>query len=200
MGLEISILKRMMNKHQTLDKDKLDFFNRIKSEEHDFTSVSQAIEYVRCVIEDKPGTLINPLSVSFDKLPILKINIIDEALCSIIKEIFISRSINDFDNISYNCKIIEDLYSYIRNTIDNLENTIINKSKRDFLQGLINNLQGIIILTFPGEEIREDMVTYSLSKNYYAIMRLMYSNNMDEYFIKMEKFYFNKLKSYNHHG
>lgn len=201
--MDAYILERLMAKHSTLDKDKLDLFNRIRSDDKNFVSSIQSIEYIKEVIEDRPNTINNPLNKSFKELPILAINIIDEAICSLAKEIFKMRSINDFDNISYIRKNVEDLCSYIRNKNDDLGNFECYRYEKIFLECIGNTLQSISTFAFPAEEFEEDMIIYAFSKNYYTLMFNMYGMLMDtrdEYIIKMNNFYLDKIKIYYSHG
>ena len=93
-----SIIYKLSTRHQSTDDDKLKLVYRIRAE-HVFISVTECIEYIKYAVED----IYNKTDVS-----IVDINIIDEAICAIIKEVFVTP-VEDEHNRSFyrwKCRIL----------------------------------------------------------------------------------------------
>lgn len=187
---DINKLKPLLAIHQNpFEIDKLSFLNRIKSE-HQFISIQDCLDYLYKIINNESLNPDNILPI-FSELEysIFKINIIDEAICSIIYEIFITISRNNKDLLQYNTDLLEkfnlDLYH------------IINKdqySVNTFFRPLFMIIYLLISLcnNYDLEVYKEEIYKYQLSIYYYKTMYLLYKQIkiQDNYTRIMQNFYY----------
>ena len=186
---DINKLKPLLAIHQNpFEIDKLSFLNRIKSE-HQFISIQDCLDYLYKIINNESLNPDNILPI-FSELEysIFKINIIDEAICSIIYEIFITISRNNKDLLKYNTDLLEkfnlDLYN------------VINKdqySVNTFFRPLFMIIYLLISLcnNYDLEAYKEEIYKYQLSIYYYKTMYLLYKQIkiQDNYTRTMQNFY-----------
>ena len=183
-------LQELLARHTTTDMDKLEFTRRINSE-HLFQSVDECVEYLTKMMvfvsvnaNDPKGTNMN----TFKDAPVLAINTIDEAICSLIYEIY--QQMNHVD---------QDFLAYIRNRISELQKTIIDTRYHDefiYIQSAVYAMLMLIsFLSVPVYHKQETMYS-QLSYGYYKMMHTMYAlaKPRDEYFEKLTKYYAEKCK------
>lgn len=181
-------LKELLARHTTTDMDKLELSRRISSE-HTFQSVDECVEYIK-----KMATFVSANSClsdgsnvnTFKEVPILVINVIDEAICSLIYEIYQQINLGDQDFLAYIKHRIEELQCTINGTAYPEEYIPIKSSLRNVL-ALIN------LLSFPVYH-KEETIPSQLSYEYYKLMHTMYSlaRPRDSYFRKLTEYYRNK--------
>lgn len=186
---DINKLKPLLARHKVLyETDKLSFYNRIKSE-HSFQSIQDCIEYISIIINNKPINLDNILPVySEAEYDILKINIIDEAVCSIIYEIFHLIWRNNKEVLEYSTKILEDF-----------NNSLFNKIKEDkdskikFYRPLFMIIVTLISLCEHSnlENDREEFYKKQLAYYYYKLMYDLYDyvSIKDNYTRTLQNYY-----------
>ena len=190
---DINKLKPLLATHQnTFEIDKLSFLNRIKSE-HSFQSVQDCLEYLDIIISNKPINPDNilPIYSEFD-YSVLKINIIDEAICSLIYETFITISRNNENLLEYNSVLLKEFkfrLQYIIN--DGVSSTNIFFKPLFMIISILISLHDKHDLEIDKEEEHKKL----LAINYYSMMRYLYSqsNIKDNYFINMQNFYYDML-------
>ena len=187
---DINKLKPLLAIHQNpFEIDKLSLLNRIKSE-HQFISIQDCLDYLYKIINNESLNPDNILPI-FSELEysIFKINIIDEAICSIIYEIFVTISRNNKDLLQYNTDLLEkfnlDLYN------------VINKdqySVNTFFRPLFMIIYLLISLcnNYDLEVYKEEIYKYQLSIYYYKTMYLLYKQIkiQDNYTRTMQNFYY----------
>lgn len=186
-------LKELLARHTTTDMDKLEFVGRVSSE-HLFVSVDECAEYLKKTItftstdphENSPfdGTSVN----SYKNYPVLVINTIDEAVCSLIYE--------TYHQLNY-----EDPFflAHIKDCVDDLLNFIVNIDHRAPYAFIRTNLHTVLMLidflaspTYHKEESLYSQLSYA----YYFTMKSLYENAKprDEYFSKLASYYAEKCK------
>ena len=186
---DINKLKPLLSIHQNpFEIDKLSFLNRIRSE-HTFQSVQDCLEYLNIIINNKSLNPDNILPI-FSELDyyIFKINIIDEAVCSLIYETFITILRDNKDLLQYNVSLLEQFnigfYSII-----NKDQYLPNK----FFRPLFMIIYLLISLShnYDLENYKEENYKYQLSIYYYKMMYLLYKQStiQDNYTRIMQNFY-----------
>lgn len=183
-------LKELLARHTTTDMDKLELARRINSE-HLFQSVDECVEYLAKMmtfVSVNPDDPKGPNMNTFKDCPILAINTIDEAICSLIYEIY--QQMNHAD---------QDFLAYIRNRIDELQKTIIDTIydvEFMYIQYAVYDMLMLIsYLSIPVYHKQETMHS-RLYYGYYKMMYTMYAlaKPRDEYFEKLTKYYAEKCK------
>lgn len=190
---DINKLRPLLATHQNVfETDKLSFLNRIRSE-HSFQSIQDCLEYLNIIITNKPINPDNilPIYSEFD-YSILKINIIDEAICSLIYETFISISRNNEDLLKYNLVYLEEF----RFNLQYIMNTGVSSTNMFFKPLFM--IISILISLYNKHNLeidKEEDCKKLLAINYYSMMRCLYyySNIKDNYFISMQNFYYDML-------
>ena len=181
-------LKHLLARHTVYDIDKLEFSRRIASE-HLFQSVDECIDYLYKVIKKTPINPDDPNGIctsTFKSSPILVINIIDEAICTLIYEICQQIHGEDQDFVMYiNHRLDELIRYFVQNRPDYDE--MINAS-------LLMMLVMVKCLSVPVPH-RQETAMSMISQEYYHLMKCLYENAQPrcEYFNKLTAYY--KLKS-----
>lgn len=161
-------LQHLLARHMTADMDKLEFTRRIASE-HLFTSIDECFEYLTKMItfvsvnpDDPKGPNMNTLNDA----PILAINVIDEAVCSLIYEI--DQQIYRKDN---------DFLGYISNKVTELSNILLNTKYPEKYASVKSSLYAMLMLisfhTMPIPN-KEEVLYSQVSYGYYQLMRDLY--------------------------
>jgi len=187
---DINKLRPLLATHQNVfETDKLSFLNRIRSE-HSFQSVQDCLEYLNIIITNKPINPDNilPIYSEFD-YSILKINIIDEAICSLIYETFISISRDNEDLLKYNLVHLEEFRFDLRHIMDEGISSV-----NTFFRPLFMIIYLLISLcnNYDLEVYKEEIYKYQLSIYYYKTMYLLYKQIkiQDNYTRTMQNFYY----------
>ncbi len=186
---DINKLKPLLARHQVLyETDKLSFYNRIKSE-HSFQSIQDCIEYMSIIINNKPLNSDNILPVySEAEYDILKINIIDEAICSIIYEIFHLIIRKNKEVLEYSTKLLEDFRDLLFNKINDNKDSIIK-----FYRPLFMMIVTLISLCHHSnlEIDKEELSKKQLAHYYYKLMYDLYDyvSLKDNYTRTMQDYY-----------
>jgi len=190
---DINKLRPLLATHQNVfETDKLSFLNRIRSE-HSFQSVQDCLEYLNIIITNKPINPDNilPIYSEFD-YSILKINIIDEAICSLIYETFISISRDNEDLLKYNLVHLEEFRFDLRHIMDEGISSV-----NTFFRPLFMIISLLISLYHNHnlEVDKEEDSKKQLARNYYLMMYYLYSYSpiKDNYFRSMQNFYYDIL-------
>lgn len=161
-------LQHLLARNMVIDIDKVEFPRRIAAE-HVFTSIDESIEYLTKVMtfislnpDDPKGIEMNYLKDS----PILAINIIDEAICSIIYEI--DQQILHKD---------KDFLGYISTRITDFSNIILNMEYPKEYIPVKRSLYAMLMLigfhTMPIPN-KEEVLYSQVSYGYYQLMRDLY--------------------------
>lgn len=190
---DINKLRPLLATHQNVfETDKLSFLNRIRSE-HSFQSAQDCLEYLNIIITNKPINPDNilPIYSEFD-YSILKINIIDEAICSLIYETFISISRDNEDLLKYNLVHLEEFRFDLRHIMDEGISSV-----NTFFRPLFMIISLLISLYHNHnlEVDKEEDSKKQLARNYYLMMYYLYSYSpiKDNYFRSMQNFYYDIL-------
>ena len=175
-----SIIYKLSARHQSTDDDKLKLVYRIRAE-HVFISVTECIEYIKYAVED----IYNKIDVS-----IVDINIIDEAICAIIKEVFVTPVEDEHNRSFYRWKL-EELYS------DLLKYPGTFDFRSDLIIALNKIIKELINISNPNmHDSSEDTYVFSITNKYYYLMWYMYKNVKKElscYITEMLEYYSDKL-------
>lgn len=190
---DINKLRPLLATHQNVfETDKLSFLNRIRSE-HSFQSVQDCLEYLNIIIANKPINPDNilPIYSEFD-YSILKINIIDEAICSLIYETFISISRDNEDLLKYNLVHLEEFRFDLQYIIDEGISSVNTFFKPLFM------IISLLISLYHNHNLeidKEEDSKKQLARNYYLMMYYLYfySPIKDNYFRSMQNFYYDML-------
>ena len=190
---DINKLRPLLATHQNVfETDKLSFLNRIRSE-HSFQSVQDCLEYLNIIITDKPINPDNilPIYSEFD-YSILKINIIDEAICSLIYETFISISRDNEDLLKYNLVHLEEFRFTLQYVMDEGISLVNTFFKPLFM------IISLLISLYHNHNLeidKEEDSKKQLARNYYLMMYYLYSYSpiKDNYFRSMQNFYYDIL-------
>lgn len=190
---DINKLRPLLATHQNVfETDKLSFLNRIRSE-HSFQSVQDCLEYLNIIITNKPINPDNilPIYSEFD-YSILKINIIDEAICSLIYETFISISRDNEDLLKYNLVHLEEFRFDLRYIMDEGISSVNTFFKPLFM------IISLLISLYHNHNLeidKEEDSKKQLARNYYLMMYYLYSYSpiKDNYFRSMQNFYYDIL-------
>lgn len=190
---DINKLRPLLATHQNVfETDKLSFLNRIRSE-HSFQSVQDCLEYLNIIITNKPINPDNilPIYSEFD-YSILKINIIDEAICSLIYEIFISISRDNEDLLKYNLVHLEEFRFDLRHIMDEGISSVNTFFRPLFM------IISLLISLYHNHNLeidKEEDSKKQLARNYYLMMYYLYSYSpiKDNYFRSMQNFYYDIL-------
>lgn len=182
-------MKHLLARHTTRDMDKLELTRRVQSE-HLFVNVDEAIDYLGHLVSNKSFNPDDMFFMSFKRSPILVINIVDEAVCSIIYEIY--QQIYRKDN---------DMLAYIRNRITEFRDELMNKVARDdkdnwpYYDDLFTMFMMLDFLSFPVYH-REESLPHQVSYAYYSLMCTMYktARPYDTYCLKLHTYYESKKK------
>ena len=184
-------LKRLLNRRTETSIDKL-YLTRKVMGDHPFPSTYYAIEAMRTLVNEECTLDIenNQSHISYKKYPILAINIVDEAVCAIIYELYYQKAhdwYNDTGTGDFTRKLIDDFYWELVNiankkSVEQIENL--------YLHELIIMIVGLSNLATP-EYHREEDAPFALSNAYYKLMYTMYANARpsDEYFTKYANWY-----------
>lgn len=183
-------LKELLARHTTTDMDKLEFARRISSE-HLFQSIDECLDYMDKLMsfvsmnpDDPDGTSMD----TFKESPVLFINIMDEAVCSLVYEIY-----NQMEDIN------QDFLAYIRTKIETLGDKLINTEYSGDYVYIRTALHAVVmLLSFLATPVyhKEESIQSQLSYAYYQLMYVMYSKATpsDEYFITLANYYLEKCK------
>lgn len=190
---DINKLRPLLVTHQNVfETDKLSFLNRIRSE-HSFQSVQDCLEYLNIIITNKPINPDNilPIYSKFD-YSILKINIIDEAICSLIYETFISISRDNEDLLKYNLVHLKEFRFDLRYIMDEGISSVNTFFKPLFM------IISLLISLYHNHNLeidKEEDSKKQLARNYYLMMYYLYSYSpiKDNYFRSMQNFYYDML-------
>ena len=190
---DINKLRLLLATHQNVfETDKLSFLNRIRSE-HSFQSIQDCLEYLNIIITNKPINPDNilPIYSEFD-YSILKINIIDEAICSLIYETFISISRDNEDLLKYNLVHLEEFRFDLRYIMDEGISSVNTFFKPLFM------IISLLISLYHNHNLeidKEEDSKKQLAINYYLMMYYLYSYSpiKDNYFRSMQNFYYDIL-------
>lgn len=190
---DINKLRPLLATHQNVfETDKLSFLNRIRSE-HSFQSVQDCLEYLNIIITNKPINPDNilPIYSEFDYF-ILKINIIDEAICSLIYETFISISRDNEDLLKYNLVHLEEFRFDLRHIMDEGISSVNTFFRPLFM------IISLLISLYHNHNLeidKEEDSKKQLARNYYLMMYYLYSYSpiKDNYFRSMQNFYYDML-------
>lgn len=190
---DINKLRPLLATHQNVfETDKLSFLNRIRSE-HSFQSVQDCLEYLNIIITNKPINPDNilPIYSEFD-YSILKINIIDEAICSLIYETFISISRDNEDLLKYNLVHLEEFRFALQYIMDEGISSVNTFFKPLFM------IISLLISLYHNHNLeidKEEDSKKQLAINYYLMMYYLYSYSpiKDNYFRSMQNFYYDIL-------
>lgn len=190
---DINKLRPLLATHQNVfETDKLSFLNRIRSE-HSFQSVQDCLEYLNIIITNKPINPDNilPIYSKFD-YSILKINIIDEAICSLIYETFISISRDNEDLLKYNLVHLEEFRFNLQYIMDEDISSVNTFFKPLFM------IISLLISLYHNHNLeidKEEDSKKQLARNYYLMMYYLYSYSpiKDNYFRSMQNFYYDIL-------
>lgn len=190
---DINKLRPLLATHQNVfETDKLSFLNRIRSE-HSFQSVQDCLKYLNIIITNKPINPDNilPIYSEFD-YSILKINIIDEAICSLIYETFISISRDNEDLLKYNLVHLEEFRFDLRYIMDEGISSVNTFFKPLFM------IISLLISLYHNHNLeidKEEDSKKQLAINYYLMMYYLYSYSpiKDNYFRSMQNFYYDIL-------
>lgn len=181
-------LSTLLARHSCYDMDKLEFTRRIASE-HFFNSIDDCINYMEKMIifenlnsDDPNGIYMN----SFEQSPILIINVIDEAVCSMVYEI----------NLQIYRKNL-DFLAYIKHRVEGIAYTLSNTKWPEKYGAIKSALYGMLMLiSFHSSPIphREEILNSQVSYGYYQLMYTLYScaRPKSDYFSKLTAYY--KLK------
>lgn len=183
-------LQHLLARHPTTDMDKLELTKRIKSE-HLFQSVEECVEYLTKIVvfvSVNPDSPSGPNMNTFRDAPVLAINVIDEAVCSLIYEIY----------QQINCKdphMLAHIQRQISDVIETINYTEHPKMYTDIKNALYNMMVQIYLLSFPVKHKEEDLPG-KLSYYYYRLMYTLYNTAKprDEYFDKFAKYYASKYE------
>lgn len=185
----INKLKPLLARHQNLyETDKLSFYNRIKSE-HSFQSIQDCIEYMSMIVNNKPLNPDNILPVySEEEYDILKINIIDEAVCSIIYEIFHLIWRENKEVLEYSTKLLEDFSTLLLNKIKDTEGSTVKFYRPLFM---IIAYMGSLCKYHNFEQDKEESFKKQLAQYYYKLMYDLYDqiSTPDNYSRTLQNFY-----------
>lgn len=183
-------LKELLARHTTTDMDKLEFARRI-SAEHLFQSIDECLDYMAKLMsfvsmnpDDPDGATMD----TFKDSPVLFINIMDEAICSLIYEIY--RQMEDIN---------QDFLAYIRIKIEALGDTLINTEYSGDYVYIRTQLHAVVmLLSFLATPVyhKEESIQSQLSYAYYQLMYTMYSlaKPSDEYFVTLANYYLEKMQ------
>lgn len=183
-------LKELLARHTTTDMDKLEFARRIGSE-HLFQSIDECLTYMTKLMtfvsmnpDDPDGTTMD----TFKNSPVLFINIMDEAICSLIYEIY-----HQMENVN------QDFLAYIRLKIEALGDILINTEYSGDYVYIRTQLHAVVmLLSFLATPVyhKEESIQSQLSYAYYQLMYTMYSlaKPYDEYFTTLANYYFGKMQ------
>lgn len=184
---DFKMKKLLARRDTTICLDEFELARRIKSE-HLFTSVDEALGYMKTIINNRPINKDDPFFTSYKDSPVLVANVMDEAVCSIISELFMQDFRLDADALGY--------YSVqISNFNDMLLNLKPEKRKEyPFLPELFTLMDSIYYLAFPIHH-KEENPFGKLSTDYYTLMAMIYGSAkpLDNYFLKYYNYYISKI-------
>ena len=184
-------LKELLARHSTRDIDKLEFLYRIRTE-HLFQSVDECMEYLTKMatfVSINPCDPICSDSNTFKSSPVLAINVIDEAVCSLIYEIYEQIYHGD-----------PDFLSYITHRVEELMNTILNtKYPKEYIQIQSDLYAMLMLIKFLSMPVyhKEETLCGQMSYAYYKLMYTLYNlaRPKDDYFSDLAYYYEKKCKS-----
>lgn len=181
-------LKHLLSRRfAIIDNDRLLLINRIKAE-HLFVSIDEALEYLYMIIREQSINPDNLFFSSYKEEPLLTINIVDEAICSIIYEIYQQIYRKDEGLLSVYRNKIEEFFYELQNKADGID---INNKEYVYYHPLLVLLVRIIYLCTPNIK-KEEFRKYQLSYAYYVLMYTFYNNieHKDSYFEMLEHYYY----------
>jgi len=183
----------LARRYSPQDMDRITFDNRIKSE-HVFTSFDECLSYLSKVINKESIGVDTIKEINYDTEPNFIINIVDEAICSMIYEIYQQIYRGDTSNLGYYRRMLDDLYNYSINHLSKLPAS--EKRKYDFYEPLLMLIESIMYLCTPEQE-REESIDSSgkMAWRYYLTMWALHKNvrPYSDYNRKLENYYYNKL-------
>ena len=197
---ELKLQRLLSRKSVSGEMDKFTFFNRIKSE-HLFLSVSEAIEYLQATIHSNsfnPDSIgeVSSQSLFYTIQGINKwnliTNVIDEAICSIVFEIFQQRFRDENDNLEIIyfecCEFREELIKLIQDE---------SKPEKElcFYKPLLTVFETICGMLSSNDLQNQEVYTKKLAKFYYQLMYTLYkfSGPYNDYNRKMENYYYDLI-------
>lgn len=190
---ELKLKHLLSRRFAVIDNDRLLLQNRIKSE-HLFISVEESLEYLYTIIREKPLNPDDPFFISYKENPLLVINIVDEAIVSMIYEIYQQIYRKDESMLSAYRNQIEAFYFELQNKADGVD---MSNYEYRYYHSLLVLLIRIMYLCVPDNERskREETRPYQLSYSYYVLMYTFYNNAKpkDSYFGMLEHYYYKLL-------
>lgn len=181
----------------TYETDKLSFLNKIKSE-HVFQSVQDSLKYLQKVINNKPINPDNILPVySFEDYPILKINIVDESICSIYYEIFHTINRENKDVLSYSTKLLEEFRSLLYSKIEE-DKSITTKFFRPLFMIIVTIISYCNLPNIKHDYGKEEFYKKQIARYYYEMMYYLYDQviEKDNYIRTMQNYYYHMFFKY----
>ena len=183
-----SILKNLLSRHLPIyENNKFRLSSRIK-DDMIFNSTTQAVEYLSLVIDGKAINQDNILpSHSEEKSYIVTINIVDEAICSILHEIFLQVDRHDPEFVEYISFQLSELENKIHKYLDLKDS---NAEHFKCLRPLLDLIISIRLLY--NKKIDQRFFVTQVAKLYYILMLNMYitiGQEDDEYCIDMANIY-----------
>lgn len=172
------------------ETDKLSFLNRICSE-HIFQSTQDCLEYLEIIINNKPINPDNILPVhSSEDYTILKINIIDEAICSIFYEIFYTINRENKNILSYSTKLLEDFRTLLYSKIEE-DKSVTTKFFRPLFMIIITIISFCNLPNIGHNYGKEEFYKKQIAKYYYELMYYLYDQVLekDNYIRTMQNYY-----------
>lgn len=193
---EFKLKHLLARKYTVINKDDRLFLNRIRAE-HWFVSVDECLDYLYKLIRNQSLNPDNPFFVSYTETPLLAINLVDEALCAIVYELYQQDRRDDQDMLGYFFHKLNDFYVELQNKADNIP---VSQTEYHYYHSLIVFFDRLLFICNPADP-REEAKQYDLSYTYYILMYTMYHNATpkDAYFGMMEKYYANLLGHYHNH-
>lgn len=183
-------LQHLLARHMIADIDKMEFPRRIAAE-HLFTSVDECAEYLTKImtfISVNPDDPNGPEMNTLKDCPILAINVIDEAICSLIYEIDQQILRKDKNFLGYTSHKVSELSNILLNTKYPPEYSAVRSSLYAML----------MLISFHATPIpnREEVLYSQVSYGYYQLMRDLYraAKPKDDYINKFTAYYELKCK------
>ena len=187
---ELKLKHLLSRRFAVIDNDRLWFQNRIKSE-HLFVSVDECLEYLYAIIHEKSFNPDDPFFISYKDSPLLVINVVDEAIVSMVYEIYQQIDRQDESTLAYYRDKIEEFYFTLQNIADGINKTNYEYRYYHSLLVLLTHILYLCTPTIKREEIRP----YRLSYSYYLLMYTLYDNAKpeDSYFGMLRHYYYELL-------
>lgn len=184
-------LTRLLAKKSTICIDNFEFSRRVNGE-HLFCSFDEAMDYLETVIINNSAlNPADPFFVSYEDKPVLMINIVDEAVSTIIFAVSSYTFHRDYDSLGYVEHRVDEFNDSIRNFSD------ADKVRIPFYTALFNMMEHIHNYAIPVDHHLtggqyEEVDFGKLSRAYYYLMYEMF--NLAKPYGDYE--HFNKYKKY----